>query len=68
MKQNNKRVALVTGANKGIGFEIARGLEDGPTGGFFSQRWSASVGKNLMSYIQNRNRTTLNHKQKEIEP
>jgi NADP-dependent 3-hydroxy acid dehydrogenase YdfG len=43
MKQNNNRVALVTGANKGIGFEIARGLEDGPTEGFFSsagrERW-----------------------------
>jgi hypothetical protein len=47
MKQNNNRVALVTGANKGIGFEIARGLEDGPTGGFFSQRWPRALVKTL---------------------
>ena len=67
MKQNNNRVALVTGANKGIGSRSPEGSKmDQPKGSF--PALAASVGKNLMSYIQNRNRTTLNHKQKEIDP
>jgi hypothetical protein len=67
MKQNHNRVALVTERTKASGSRSPEGSKmDQPKGSF--PALAASVGKNLMSYIQNRNRTTLNYKQKEIEP